>query len=580
MTSLVDAESVLAIDVGSLNTRALLFDVVDGQYHFISSAAAPTTAGAPFRDVSEGIHIALDRLQEVTGRTLVNNEAQVILPSQADGSGVDRLALTCSAGSDLNILVMGLLSDVSLASAQRLAGTTYSKLVESIGLNDRRRYDAQLDAILQAHPDIIIVAGGTEKGATRSVNKLVDLILMACKVLPKESRPKVLYCGNSAIAKRVKETLERETVIVPAPNIRPSIDQEDLSPAELVLAKIVAKLRTLQIGGMEGMVSLSSSPLLPGAYALGRMMRFCSELSDLSKATLGVDIGANSTTLAAASADNLQLSVIRSLGMGASLSPALNHIRIDDIARWVPFDIPESTVRDYLYQKSMYPAMLPMTNETLAIEQAMARQILRSATFRLLERWPGTTLSFERIFASGATLTQAPTPAQSLLMLLDGLQPVGVNVLMLDPHGLSQALGAIAGANTLLPAQIVELGAYTNLGTVLCPVSGAKPGTTILRIKVAYEDGSDTRVEVKQGTLVRLPIRNGQAVHLEVETLHGAVLDPCLPRLKRFKITGGLCGGVVDARGRPLSLTEDPVQRREQLNDWYLALEERRSGQS
>src|SRR5512133_2472321 len=104
MTSLVDAESVLAVDIGSLNTRALLFDVVDGQYHFISSAAAPTTAGAPFRDISGGVHIALERLQEITGRTLINSEAQIILPSQTDGSGIDRLALTCSAGSDLNIL--------------------------------------------------------------------------------------------------------------------------------------------------------------------------------------------------------------------------------------------------------------------------------------------------------------------------------------------------------------------------------------------------------------------------------------------------------------------------------------------
>ncbi len=577
MTSLVDAESVLAIDIGSLNTRVLLFDVVDGQYHFIASAVGPTTAGAPFRDVSEGIHIALDRLQEITGRTLVNNEAQVILPSQADGSGVDRMALTCSAGSELNILTVGLLSDVSLASAQRLAGTTYGRLVESIGLNDRRRHEAQLDAILQARPDIILVAGGTEKGATRSINKLVDLILMACKVLPKESRPKVLYCGNSTIAKKVKETLERETIVLTAPNIRPSIDQEDLSPAELVLAKIVAKLRTLQIGGMESTASLSSSPLLPSAYGLGRMMRFCSELSDLSKSTLGVDLGSSATTLAVASAENLELSVFRSLGMGASLSPALHHIRLEDISRWVSYDIPDEAVRDYLYQKSLYPAAIPMTNETLAIEQAMARQILRYACLRMQERWPGTELSFERIFASGATLTQAPTPAQSLLMILDGIQPAGVNVVMLDPHGLSQSLGAIAGANTLLPAQIIESGAYTNLATVLCPVSDAKPGTLILRLKITYEDGSDTRVEAKQGELVLLPVRNGQAVHLEVETLHGAVLDPCLPRLKRFKITGGLCGGVVDARGRPFILPEDPAQRREKLNRWAQALEERRS---
>jgi hypothetical protein len=578
MTSLVDAESVLAIDIGSLNTRALLFDVVDGQYHFISSSAAPTTASAPFRDISEGVHHALDRLQEITGRTFVSNEAKIILPTQSDGSGIDRLALTCSAGADLNILTIGLLSDVSLRSAQRLAGTTYSRVVESIGLNDHRRLDAQIDAILQTRPDIIIVAGGAEKGATRSVNKLVDMIAMACKVQPKENRPKVLYCGNSAITKRVKETLERETIVVTAPNIRPSIDQEDLSPAEQVLAKMAAKLRTLQLGGLESLASLSSSPLLPSAYGLGRMMRFCSELSDLAKATLGVDVGANSTTLAVASADDLQLGVYRNLGMGASLSPALQHIRLEDIARWVPFDVPDSDVRDYLYQKSMFPAMLPMTRETLSIEQAMVRQILRSAAARLLERWPGTPLSFERIFISGAALAQAPSPYQSLLMLLDGLQPVGVNIVMLDPHGLSQALGAIAGSNSLLPAQIIESGAYANLGTVLCPVSDAKPGATILRLKISYEDGSDTRVEVKMGTLVPLPIRNGQAVQMEVETQHGTLLDPCLPRLKRFKITGGLCGAVVDARGRPLSLADDPVRRREQLIRWSRALEERRPG--
>ena len=55
MTSLVDAESVLTIDIGSVNTRALLFDVVDGQYHFLAGAVAPFTGGAPFFDISEGV---------------------------------------------------------------------------------------------------------------------------------------------------------------------------------------------------------------------------------------------------------------------------------------------------------------------------------------------------------------------------------------------------------------------------------------------------------------------------------------------------------------------------------------------
>jgi hypothetical protein len=577
MTSLVDAESVLAIDIGSLNTRALLFDLVDGTYHFISASVAPTTAGVPFNDISEGVHIALTRLQNITGRKLVSDEAALILPSQEDGSGIDRLALTCSAGSDLKIVTMGLLSDVSLQSAQRLAGTTYSKVVEAIGLNDRRRQEAQLDAILQAKPDVVLIAGGTEKGATRSVSKQIELMALACRLMPKDPRPKVLYCGNQGIKKKILEVLERETTVDMAPNIRPSIDQEDLAPAETILAKMTAKLRKQEIVGLEGLASLASAPLLPSAFALGRMMRFSSELSEISKATLGLDLGSNSTTLAVARDGNLQLSVFRDLGMGNSLQSALQQIRLADVAQWVPFDLPPGVIQDYLYQKSMFPASLPLTVETLAMEQAMVRQILRLATQRMAERWPETELNFERIFAGGASLAQASTPAQSLLMVLDGIQPVGISVVMLDPYGLSQALGAIAGSNTLLPAQIIDSGAYTNLGTVLCPISTARAGATIMKVKITYEDGNQAACEVKQGSLVTLPVNNGQVAHLEIEMRHGAVLDPSLPRLKRFKVTGGLCGVVVDARSRPIRLPEDPAKRREVLAHWINNLEDRRA---
>ncbi len=576
MTSIVDAESVLAVDIGSLNTRALLFDVVDGQYHLISAAAAPTTAGLPFRDVSEGVHIALTRLQEITGRVLASTEAQIILPSHSDGSGVDRLVITCSAGEDLRLVSMGLLGDVSQQSAQRLAGTTYGKLVETIGLNDRRRQDTQLDALVQSNADIIIIAGGTDKGATRSVYKLADLVLMACKVLPKDRRPKVLYCGNSSLAKRIKETLERETIVVVAPNIRPNIDTEDLTPAATVLAKITARLRTMQLGGLDSLAAVASTPVLPSSFALGRMMRFSSDLSDLDKPTLGIDLGANAVTLAVASTDNQQTSVFRGLGMGSSLASALQYMRPADIAQWIPFEITENEIGDYLHQKSLFPSMLPMTRESLAIEQAAARSMLRLAAQRLSDRYPAEEMSFERIFISGAALTQAAAPAQTLLMLLDGLQPVGINVLMLDPHGLSQALGAIAGINALLPSQILESGAYTNLGTVLCPLSDARAKSVIMRMKLTYEDQTSTRVEIKQGTLVPLPVRNGQVVHLEVETLHGTLLDPCLPRLRRFKIVGGVCGAVVDARGRPFSPPENRSKRLEQLTAWSKFMEERR----
>ncbi|HNZ13454.1 MAG TPA: glutamate mutase L, partial [Anaerolineaceae bacterium] len=155
-TSLVDAESVLAVDLGSVLTRVLLFDTVDGQYRFIASGVAPSTAGAPYSDIGEGINQALYQLQEVTGRVLVDPEGRLIMPAQPDGSGLDRLTIVFSAGPELRVVTVGLLEDVSLESANRLVEMTYGQVVEQIGINDRRRPEVQVDAILQARPDLVL----------------------------------------------------------------------------------------------------------------------------------------------------------------------------------------------------------------------------------------------------------------------------------------------------------------------------------------------------------------------------------------------------------------------------------------
>ena len=578
MTSLVDAESVLAIDVGSVNTRALLFDVVDGQYHFIASGVAASTIDAPFRDISEGVHNALDRLQEATGRIFASTETRLILPSRSDGAGVDRLALTYSAGDELSIVTVGLLSEVSLQSAQRLAGSVYGRVVESLGLNDRRKPEVQVDAILQARPDVVILAGGTEKGATRSVLKLVELIGLACKIMPKETRPEVLYCGNGAerLVKRIKETLDRDVKLTVAPNIRPGIDKEDLAPAANQLARTAARIRAQQSPGFEGYASLSSSPMAPSAYATGRMMRFFSEIFDHSKGILGVDLGGSSTVIAAAMAGVLQLNAFRPLGVGAGLADVLQSSSLEDLAAWVPVDLPESAIRDYLTAKSLRPGMLPMTQDALAIEQAAARFILQVAMLRTQERWQNLSLAFDRIFLSGAVLGHAPSPAQSLLIALDGIQPVGMSTFYLDPHGLTQALGAISGSNTILPVQVLDTGAYLNLGSVISPISDARPGTVVLKIRVAFEQGGEQHIEVKQGTLVSLPVRNGQVAQLTIDTSGGTILDPARPRQKSYKVIGGLCGVVVDTRGRPIVLPQDAAKRRDTLQRWAHSLEDRR----
>ena len=140
------------------------------------------------------------------------------------------------------------LKDVSLESARRLTESTYARIVETIGMNDQRRPDQQIDSILRARPDLVVITGGTDGGASRSIQKLLEPIGLSSFLLPKEKRPAVLFAGNEKISEEVK-TLVRSlaTSLHFSPNVRPSLETEDLEPAERELARMVVNIRKHQI---------------------------------------------------------------------------------------------------------------------------------------------------------------------------------------------------------------------------------------------------------------------------------------------------------------------------------------------
>lgn len=86
--------SVLATDCGSTTTKAILIELVDGEYRQTWRGEAPTTVEAPFEDVTRGVLNAAQEVQELSGRTLIDPAGGGILtPQQDDGSGVDALSL-------------------------------------------------------------------------------------------------------------------------------------------------------------------------------------------------------------------------------------------------------------------------------------------------------------------------------------------------------------------------------------------------------------------------------------------------------------------------------------------------------
>ncbi len=581
--SMIDAESLLAVDVGTVTTRADLFDVVEGSYRFIASGQAPSTTAAPFKDISEGVHRAIENLQTVTGRRFLGDDQGLILPAH-EGNGVDSFVATISSGPAIKTVVVGLLNDVSVESVQRLSRSIYARVVDTIGLNDTRKSEEQIDCILRQSPDLVIIAGGTDGGATHSVQKLMETVGLACYLMPAEKRPALLYAGNKALAGEVKNLLTPLTATLGiSPNIRPNLDTEDLQPAQHVLTDIFTQIRRSQVNGVEELNRWSRNTLMPTAYAEGRIMRFLSHVYDSSKGLLCVDLGASAATVAAAFGGELSMGVYPQLGLGEGLANLLRYTNLEEIARWLPTEIPLETIREYLYQKSLYPASLPATADDLLIEQAAARQILSVALATVAKDFPagrvrraaqGLTPYFEPILACGSVITHAPTLGQSLLLLLDAIQPVGITTIILDQNNLLPALGASAGHNSILPVQVLESGAFMGLATVVAPYSTARAGTSILRGRLVYQNGNESRLDVRQGQLEVLPLPTGQSAKLYLAPLHKTDIGfgPGKTHPEGIPVTGTALGLVIDARGRPIPFTQNFPRQREIVKKWRWTL--------
>jgi hypothetical protein len=580
-SSPIDGNSILAIDVGAANTRAVFFDVVEGEYRFVASGIAPSTAEAPYKDVSEGVRNAIGNLQAILGRALLDNSRNLITPSQPNGSGVDALVATLSAGPTIRTVLVGLLKDVSLESARRLAESTYMRIVETLNISDRRKPDQQIDAVLRARPDLIVIAGGTDGGASRSIQKLLEPIGLASFTMPDDKRPAVLYAGNEKIEEEIKTLIgSLATSLHFSPNVRPSLDTEDLEPAQRELARMTINIRKRQIRGVDLLDSWSGGHLLPTAYATGRMVRFLAKVYSSKKGILSVDLGASAAIISAGFSDKSTLNVYPQFGLGENITGLLNYTKLEDILRWSSLDVSPGVLRDYMYQKAMYPSAIAATKEDLAISQAIARQALYLAMQSARRDFPRNvagikptlTPLFEPILAGGGALSDASRPGQGLLLLLDSIQPVGVTTVIIDQNNLLPLLGVTASQNNILPVQVLESGAFLSVGTVVAPVVSAAYGTPILRATLTYENGTESRMDLKYGSLETLPLSSGEAGKLTVQCLRGADVGFGPGRGGTIPVSGGALGVVFDGRGRPLDLPADGVRRRELIKKWNWTL--------
>jgi hypothetical protein len=130
-------------------------------------------------------------------------------------------------------------------------------------------------------------------------------------------------------------------------------------------------------------------------------------------------------------------------------------------------------------------------------------------------------------------------------------------------------MAATAMVNPLAAAQVMERDALLHLGTVVAPVGTARVGDIALAFKIEYDDGRLLEVEVPYGSLEMIPLPAGETASLELRpTRRFDVGLGTKGQAGTTRVEGGIIGIIIDARGRPLPIAQDPEEQREKMQRW------------
>lgn len=569
-------DSILAADIGSIWTHVILIDRVNGEYRFVASGDAPTTIEAPHGDLMVGLRAAIREVEHSTGRHLLDDNQNLILPEGADGRGVDLFIATSSAAPPLKVAVGGLVERVSGASAIRAARSTYSHLTHLFTLDatagrwgNPRGTLGVVEQLIHDWPDAIVLAGGTEGGAERTLLELIEAIALALQANADRRPPTVIFAGNGKLVDEVQARLGGNSAFMVGENVRPALDTERLRVAGRFLDQQFRLRQLSQLPGGGALRSWSNSDLLPTVEALSRVVQYLA-LRD-ERRVLGVDVGGASAALAVTFENLVTQTMVRTdLGIITDAEQLVGQVGRDALAGWVPgITAPDALIHEYL-NLSLHPSQYPMTEEALRLLQGATREVLRLLLQDAIEGWlvshqPGLTPHFDVILGSGSAIRQAPRPEQALAILVDGLQPTGITHLLRDRFGLIAAIGALADIEPQAAADLIEAQGFESLGVVITPVGRAQLGEEVLRFRLRQGEGVSEGV-VEYGQSYRFPTTGETELELrptrQMDIGFGPGVGTTLTR------SGDSVGFVIDARGRPLGLPSDLQARRDRVEEW------------
>ena len=595
-----DIRSILATDCGSTTTKAILIEKRGEEYQLIVRGEAPTTVEAPVEDVTAGVINAITEVEELAGRKLLDNG--VILKPQRGDEGVDIYISTSSAGGGLQMMVAGVVRNLTGESAERAALGAGAIVMDVIASNDKRLPHEKIERIRHLRPDMLLLSGGIDGGTTSHVVELAEIIAAA------RPRPRLgiayelplIYAGNIEARESIAERLQDVMALEMVDNLRPVLERENLMPTRHKIQDQFLEHVMAHAPGYRKLIDWTDAPIMPTPGAVGEIIQTVSAQQDIE--VVGVDIGGATTDVFSVFKNKegepiFNRTVSANLGMSYSVSNVLVEAGLENVLRWVPFDIEVGDLRNRVKNKMIRPTTIPQTLQELILEQAIAREALRlafeqhkqlavelrgvqqqrtiSEAFDQAES--GQTLvdmfSLDMLVGSGGVLSHAPRRQQAMLMMIDAFQPEGITHLTVDSIFMMPQLGVLAQVNPEAATQVFERDCLIHLGTAIAPVGVAKAGEICLSIEVRIAGNPPIMEDVPYGELRLYPLPLGEKASLKLQPSRRFDVGAGNGQTVEVEAMGGVVGLVVDTRGRPFEVPTDAQQRVAQLTKWQSALD-------
>jgi hypothetical protein len=525
------AELSLLVDIGSAWTKASVIGRSRGRWRITAHAAQPTgwNPSELWRSLAQRLAAGADRRLHGRLEQLVADAPRIECHTPRRPA---RLALAAVS------------RDVSGAAARRVAESAGWVIEEAASMDDDRSLADRLAALQAASVDGWLLAGGFDDARSEQALEMAALVAAARG----ERGAPVIWAGSALLAGEVRDLFPDDGLSIVS-NPRPRPDEHDPVPLRQHLEALLQEI--VEPGGS---IHLAPISFRRGVTALARASAL---------RILGVDVGARYANWVLAEPDGAAES--RIFASGGLASPWLTGPGGPGrLTRAIPQAIDELAVADALQNLRARPGTLPQTEDELAVTHGAVRSLLGQMAID-----EAAVSGVDLIIGSGRTLSSIPNPGLAAQLLLDGLRPLGVTQLAIDPAGALAPLGSLddleidEGIATVRDDLIVPLGT-----AVVC--RGGRAGQVAMKVTV-HRTGwpSLGPIEVRSGSLQVVPLGRGQSAELEIELEGDASLGTARrTRHARSLAHGGSVGLILDARDAPLVVPRRSDDRRSVLASW------------